>query len=180
MNLRAALEEIVQRPIDSLRDAELAREAADAIGQYLQWEASARRLLQQAHGEPAPPPPESLQGLTLRQAAIRVLQDAGGPLHIKELGARIKAGGWRHPRAENPRPDLILFQLASQLRRHSETFRWVGPNTFALTEWHGRSPGGNDRLPRIGLFEGPGAAVGAASAQSDEAVTAGDAGWRSS
>jgi HB1, ASXL, restriction endonuclease HTH domain len=181
VNLRMALEEIVRRPINSPRDAEQAREAADAIGQYLQWEANARRLLQRVQGDPGEAPsPESLQGLTLHEAARRVLQEAGRPLYVKDLGTRIKAGGWRHPRSENARPDLIFFQLAARLPRHGDTFERVAPNTFALVEWSGRPPGSADPRPATGLFDGPGDPIGAAIAESDEAITSRDSAWRSS
>src|SRR5712691_8481868 len=46
---------------------------------------------------PGPDPDSpSLAGLSLHEAARRVLEEEGRRMHVQELGARIKARGWRH------------------------------------------------------------------------------------
>lgn len=155
--LKRRLEEIVRRPKATARDAEEAAEAARALADLLRGEERGLRLLRGSGGErPAPrrggrPGALPLEGLTLHEAARRVLEAAGWPMHVREPGLRIKAGGWRHPRASHPRPDQIEYQLAARLPRHPETFRRFGPNTFGLADWGEAPPRREAPKPRVGL-----------------------------
>lgn len=151
--LKRRLEEIVRRPKVTARDA--AAEAARALADLLRGEERALRLLRGSSDEPgrrpdARSPSLPLEGLTLHEAARRVLEAAGWPMHVRELGVRIEAGGWRHPRAAHPRPDQIEYQLAARLPRHPETFRRFGPNTFGLTAWGDSPPRRGAPEPRLG------------------------------
>jgi hypothetical protein len=167
--LKRRLEEIIRRPTVTARDAEQAAEAARALADLLRGEERALRLLRTAAavsprtaegrgsdraGERGPGQ-LPLAGLTLHEAAYRVLSGCGWPMHARELGARIKAGGWRHPRSAKPRPDQIYYQLAARLPRHPETFRKLGPNTFGLTEWGDAPPKRQAPEPRLGTFRSP-------------------------
>jgi hypothetical protein len=155
--LKRRLEEIMARPKATARDAEEAAEAARALADLLRGEERALRLLRssgaaQTGARPARRPGAlPLEGLTLHEAARRVLEAAGWPMHVRELGVRIKAGGWRHPRAAHPRPDQIEYQLAARLPRHPETFKKFGPNTFGLTAWGDTPPLPERPKPRLGL-----------------------------
>ncbi len=158
-DLRERLEELLHRPTKTVADAERAAQAAEALAVYLGLEQRVRRLV----GEPEArvvergtrqPTDQSFEGKTLHLAAQHVLREANVPLHVRELGKRIKAGGWRHKRSANPRPDQILYQLAARLPRYPDVFVRVAPNTFGLREWEGR-PGKQSR-PRVGLFSEPG------------------------
>jgi hypothetical protein len=122
---------------------------------------------------------DSLAGKTLHDAAAVVLEEAGAPLHAKELGSRIKARGWTHPRGGPSRPNQIVYQLAARLPRHSHQFRRVAPNTFALAKWGGDVGPRSPPKPRIALFKGPGGNTGRLIGESDE-QPAGDSAWRSS
>ncbi len=145
------------RPKATARDAEEAAEAAKALAELMRGEERALRLLRSgAAGEPGTPtrPRASglpLEGLTLHEAARRVLQTHGWPMHVRELGLRIKAGGWRHPRSTNAGPDQIQYQLAARLPRHPETFKKFGPNTFGLAEWGDSPPKPSRPKPRLGI-----------------------------
>lgn len=152
MDRTARLREILAAEIDSPEAAELAARAAEALAAYMRAERSAAEVLGL---EPPEEEPGGLAGKTLDDAAEIVLREAGLPLHVRDLGTRIKAAGWRHPRARNPRPDQIYFQLAARLPRHPDRFRRVAPNTFGLAEWGDvtRKPA---RMPRTGLFDGEG------------------------
>jgi hypothetical protein len=75
-------------------------------------------------------------------------------MHVRELGLRIKAAGWRHPRLSHPRPHQIEYQLAARLSQHPETFRRFGPNTFGLTAWGDAPPRREAPKPRLGLPSG--------------------------
>ncbi len=158
--LKRKLEEILARPKVTRHDAEEAVEAAQAIADLMRAEERALRLIdggsREAPSRSGSTTGGTLAGLTLHEAARRVLQEAGWPMHARDLAVRIKAGGWRHPRSKNARPDQIVFQLAARLPRYPEIFRRVAPNTFALAEW-GDSPPRTERpQPRFGLFTGPG------------------------
>lgn len=118
--------------------------------------------------------------LTLHEAARRVLEEEGRPMHARELGSKIKARGWRHPRSPSPRPDQIVFQLAARLPKHGDVFRRVAPNTFALAAWE-RGEGRERPKPRLGLFRSGGRVTGASIGEHPEApVVAEEAAWRSS
>jgi hypothetical protein len=133
--------------------------------------------------DPTGPLPEggartkSFEGRTLHAAAKSVLEQAGTPLHVSELGRRIKAGGWKHKRSPNPRRDQINYQLAARLPRYPETFVRLAPNTFGLVSW-GATPAARPTA-RLGLFDGGGKVTGRAIGDHPDA--AGGAGeWRSS
>ncbi len=178
MEVSQEMQRILSRPVEDADSAELAREAAEILAEYHRLKERARGLSagsgQGGRNEAGP-----LQGLTLHEAARRVLDDAGVPLHGRELGARIKAGGWRHPRSTHARSDQIVYQLAARLPRHSGTFRRVGPNTFGLVKW-GRAGPPKRQRPRTGLFRGPGRAIGRTIGESEESVSTPEAEWRSS
>lgn len=176
--VRDRLEEVRRRPVGSARDASVVEEAARLLGEMAETEHRAARWLEEIAASKGGPASQDLKGLTLHEAAHRVLEEAGTPLHARELGVRIKAGGWNHPRTRNARSEQIIFQLAARLPRYPHLFRRVGPNTFGLAEWGNRKPG-KQRPPRTGLFRGPGRAIGRDIGESDEPVSEAGA-WRSS
>ena len=179
MEVRKELQGVLSTDIKTADDADRAREAADLLAALLRIESAAARLL--GHREEVRSTGGAdLRGMTLHDAAEQVLEDAGVPLHVKELGMRIKARGWTHPRSSHPRPDQIFFQLAARLPRYSDRFHRVGPNTFALARWEESPQGVTRRRPRTSLFRGPGEAIGRAASESEEPVTGGEASWRSS
>ncbi len=153
--LKERLEEIMRRPKVTPRDADEAGEAAKALADLLRGEERALRLLRAggaASDDEETKQPYLLTGLTLHEAAQRVLEDAGWPMHVRELGTLIKTRGWRHPRSTNAPPDQIQFQLAARLPRHPDVFKKFAPNTFGLAKW-GDSPPRTERpKPRLGLF----------------------------
>lgn len=164
--MKERLEEIMARPKATPRDAEEASEAAKALADLLRGEERALRLLR---SEAAPDrtqeasDPFMLNGLRLHEAARRVLEGAGWPMHVRELGTTIKARGWRHPRSTNARPDQIEFQLAARLPRYPDVFKRVAPNTFGLVKWGDSPPRAERPKPRLGIassgepYEGPSA-----------------------
>jgi hypothetical protein len=146
LQVKAELENLVEEGND---------EAAGVLVELIRLEGRARRLIE-AHGSrTSRDGAKDFATLTLHEAARRVLEEEGRPLHARELGARIKARGWRHPRSQSPRPDQIVFQLAARLPKHPDVFRRVAPNTFALASWD-ESPPRPARKPRLGIFRGPG------------------------
>ena len=161
--LKRRLGEIMSRPKATVRDAEEAAEAAKALAELMRGEERALRVLR---GSPpldrtgAPTKPRRsglpLEGLSLHEAARRVLETAGWPMHVRDLGVRIKSGGWRHPRSTNARPDQIQYQLAARLPRHPETFKKFAPNTFGLTMWGDSPPRSERPKPRLGIFASDG------------------------
>ena len=157
--LKRRLEEIMARPKATVRDAEEAAEAAKALAELMRAEERALRLLRGSPpkdpaGEPTKPRPGGLplEGLSLHEAARRVLERCGWPMHVRELGLRIKSGGWRHPRSVNARPDQIQYQLAARLPRHPETFKRFAPNTFGLADWGDSPPRSEAPKPRLGII----------------------------
>jgi len=163
--LKERLEEIMRRPKATARDAEEAGEAAKALADLLRGEERALRLLRSDATSPTAgdtagasqaKKPYLLAGLPLHEAAERVLEDSGWPMHVSELGDMIKVRGWRHPRSTNARPDQIRYQLAARLPRHPENFKKFAPNTFGLAKW-GDSPPRTERpKPRLGIkTDGP-------------------------
>lgn len=179
-DLRKALEEVLAAPPETSAQAERAARAAEALAAYLRLDESVERLLRSGddrgrRGKDAAA--GSLAGLTLHEAAEQVLQKAGIPLHVRELGPRIKAGGWTHKRSSNARPDQILYQLAARLPRHPDVFVRVAPNTFGLVAW-GTTPSPRPK-PRVGLFGGSGKPNGRDLGALPE-VAAGAGEWRSS
>jgi hypothetical protein len=119
---------------------------------------------------------EAVQGYEVGE---RVLERAGIPLHVKELGRRIKGGGWRHPRGEPSRPDQLLYQLAARLPRHADKFRRVAPNTYGLVKCGEKGTAKPPSRPRVGLFASEGAITGRQAGQQQDEVAQGDE-WRSS
>lgn len=174
LDTRRLLEAILRKPVRSASDARRAREAAGLLETLIEIEDRASRLAGAA-AEEGPSYGGDLAGLALQEAARRVLTEAGHPLHARELGARIKARGWRHRRSTSARPDQIVFQLAARLPRFPETFRRVAPNTFALVDFQAQTV---RRKPRTGLFSGPGTGIAESTTDSEEPMEASD--WRSS
>jgi hypothetical protein len=152
--IRQALEDLIGEPDADERD--VAR-ASEVLVEMLRVEGRARRIVARRVGERRQPvrSPGSLDHLTLHEAARRVLEDAGFPMHVRDLGTRIKARGWRHPRARSAPFDHLLHQLSARLPRHPEFVR-IRPNTFALKAWGGDLSGRTRPRPRAGLFEGDG------------------------
>ena len=148
--LRRRLEAAIEGPILTPEDAERAARAAEALAAYLRAETVAERALAlDAH--PDMPRSGGLEGLKLEDAAERVLDRVGRPMHVRELGNRIKGGGWDHPRSRNPRPDQVNYQLAARLPRdRASRFRRVAPNTFGLVRWD-HKPQARPK-PTFGLF----------------------------
>ena len=164
--LKERLEEILRRPKLTARDAEEAGEAAKALADLLRGEERALRLLRSQGAPPAAgdtrnsaeaKKPYWVTGLPLHSAAERVLEDLGWPMHVRELGVRIKSQGWQHPRSKTARPDQIQYQLAARLPRHPEVFKKFAPNTFGLATWGDAPPRSEAPRPRLGLAasEGP-------------------------
>lgn len=151
--LKEDLVALMRQPPQSADDAERAARAAEALAAYIRAEEGAELVLSEQSTDAAPDQ-GSLAGLTLHDAARRVLETAGIPLHVKELGRRIKAGGWRHKRSRKARPEQINYQLAARLPRHPDVFRRVSPNTFGLARWDVRRT--EKVRPRTALFRGPG------------------------
>lgn len=176
-DLKNELTEVVGGQIRDPADAKRVQAAAGLLGELLELERRAETLLAD---DPQVSPGGSLAGLTLHAAAERVLDDGGVPLHARELGVRIKARGWIHPRSRVGRPHQIVRQLAARLPKHPEVFRRVAPQTFALVKWGKDSFPGPRAEPRLGLFRGPGTGVAGRIGESGEAIESGDAEWRSS
>lgn len=179
MDVRAELEKLIKGHFSSADDAERAADAALTLATYLRADEMAQRALSDAAetGRLANVVGMSFASLSLHVAAERVLEEAGAPLHVNEIGKRVKARGWKHQRPVS-RPDQINYQLAARLPRHAEVFIRVAPNTFALVRWgEGRSTGA-PVSPRTGLFRGPGGAIGASLGERSEEVA--ESAWRSS
>jgi hypothetical protein len=186
MSTLEQLEDLLSKPRRTSDDAETAAQAARLVAELLRVEERAQMLLQSLRGDIRTESKSgSLGGLTLHEAARRVLEEAGVPLHVKELGARIKAGGWRHPQTANPRPGQIMNQLSARLREYPG-FKRVAPNTFALSGWGEGDRENPRRKPLTGIFKGPGRAIGKEIGDSDEpflsdeAFLEKEAAWRSS
>ncbi len=156
-DLRERLEELLQRHPKTPADAEQAARAAEALALYIRLEAQVEQVLRlgdvKSESHPHSTDEGRFKGMSLHAAAAEVLEEANVPLHVRELGKRIKAGGWTHKVSKNPRADQINYQLAARLPRHPQTFVRVAPNTFALREW--RQTEKKQARPRLGLFGGP-------------------------
>ncbi len=156
--LKRRLEEILARPKVTSRDAEEAVEAAQIIADIIRCEERGLRLLEHPAGHTKTPTARGrsegpLAGLTLHEAARRVLAEAGWPMHVRDLAVRIKIGGWKNPRGKDVKPPQLAPQIAARLPRYPETFRRFAPNTFGLTEW-GDSPPLRERpKPLIGIIK---------------------------
>lgn len=170
------LNALLREPIRTPQDAERAAHAAKALGELLRAEHKAERVLSGESSEESLHSAENLAGKTLQDAAEAVLEEAGKPLHAKELGQRIKARGWNHPRSKASRPDQIVYQLAARLPRDPTKFRRVAPNTFGLAKWADGPPRPRHR-PKVSLFRGPGGNVGRQIGESPDEPAEADA-WR--
>jgi hypothetical protein len=174
--IAAKLEQVIQAAPRGPKEAERASRAAALLADYLRLAervadlAEEKTSLEEWDGA-------GFDRLTLHEAALQILREAGRPMHARELGDRIKARGWRHRRSKVARPDQIVYQLAARLPKYPNLFRRVAPNTFALAEWGERKPQAN-RSPRLGLFKGSRAATARKIGDSDEALA--DQSWRSS
>lgn len=171
------LRELLRAPVHSPADAQRAAHAAAALAELLRAQMKADEVLGGAESassrsQGAP----SLAGTALQDAALQVLDEAGVPLHARELGARIKARGWRHRHGET-RADQIIHQLAARLPRYPQ-FRRVGPNTFALAKWQDEAATSAVRKPRVATFKGPGGDVARRIGDSADLPAASE--WRSS
>lgn len=180
-DLRDRLERILAEPPETAADAERAARAAEALAEYLRLEEKTRPLLEGGDGIGAPRPRDvasgPLAGVALHEAARRVLEEAGVPLHVRELGKRVKARGWTHKRSAAARPDQINYQLAARLPRYPDIFVRVSPNTFGLRKWatdtHERPK------PRLGLAQHAGKPTAREIAERSDAPLAAER-WRSS
>jgi hypothetical protein len=74
-------------------------------------------------------------GMSVPQAALLLLKEAGSPMHAKEMHRKLVEGGVRI-RGKTP-----VTSIAISLRR-DKRFRKVAPNTFELTEETTVAPGG--------------------------------------
>jgi hypothetical protein len=178
--MKEHLQEVLSRPPTTAAEAERAARAAEALAAYLRLEEEVATLLAPAGShEASTGHPPGLAGAhqTLHDVAAEVLAEAGVPLHVRELGRRIKARGWKHPRTKAPRPDQIFYQLAARLPRHPDRFVRVAPNTFALAAWD-EAPLERP-APRLGLFGGQGKPTGREIGDAAE-LPASAAPWRSS
>jgi len=178
VSIQSDLEQLIHRRPQNAEEAERIAEAASLLAEYHWLVAKVRGLLNKTDQRRAAS--GSLAGLALHEAADRALTEAGVPLHAKELGRRMKARGWRHPRARNAPPDRIEHQLAARLPLYPQ-FRKVAPQTFALASWGDSYPGASpSAAPLTALFAGSGAAMGAHAGTADDPFTDEDAAWRSS
>lgn len=159
--LKRRLEEILARPKVTSRDAEEAVEAAQIIADIIRCEERALRLLEHPAEHTKTPTARGrgegpLAGLTLHEAARRVLAKAGWPMHVRDLAVRIKIGGWKNPRGKDAKPPQMAPQIAARLPRYPEIFRRFAPNTFGLTEWGDNPPLKERPKPLIGIFRSDG------------------------
>jgi hypothetical protein len=171
--VKERLRAVLAAPVTTAAEARRHEEAAGKLREILEAEQRAAQLFA-GEAKAGYSTRSSLAGLTLHEAARRVLEQAGRPLHAKVIGDLMKAGGWRHPRATHARPDLVVHQLAARLPSYA-AFERVAPQTFALTEWRETK---EPVPPLIGVFDGPGGPVGRRIGESREA--AGASTWRSS
>lgn len=183
--LQRRLRALLEKGVVDVPGAEVAAEAASLLRDLLRLEQQAEELLTRAAGgasiarEGVPAYGGSSAGLTLHEAARRVLAAAGCPMHVRDLGARIKAAGWRHPRSPRARADQIEFQLAARLPRHPEVFRRVAPNTFGLAEW-GDAASPRDPRPRLRTVRGRGPRLARRIAEEPDLIFTEQPTWRSS
>jgi hypothetical protein len=154
--LAERLSALLRDPILRHEDARRAAQAAEALADLLRASEKAEQILTGSMDIGAGQPTGSVAGMPLQDAAEAVLETAGTPLHAKELGSRIKARGWTHPRGKPSRPDQIVYQLAARLPRFPDRFRRVAPNTFGLVKWDEATA---SVKPRLGTFKGPGGHV---------------------
>jgi len=184
-NLRARLRALLERKVETSEDADLVAEAARLLRDLMRLDEQAGALLARAEGgtpvreRALPYRSGGFEGLPLHEAARRALEAAGEPLHVRDLGARIKAGGWRHPRATRPNPDQIEFQLAARLPRHPHTFRRVAPNTFGLVERDDTAPRAR-ATPRFARVRGRGPTLARTIGEEPDLIHGEEPRWRSS
>lgn len=133
---RRRIEEIMSRSKLTARDAEQAREAAELLRDLLFFEERAERFI--AAAEPPPDAnsagPDGLAGLTLADAAERILLHENAPLHAREISVSLRLGGWTNPRVPDTKFGALMRQVTAALSRGSR-FRRTAPNTFGLAAW---------------------------------------------
>lgn len=78
-------------------------------------------------------PDPDLNGLTIHDAAERVLRDVKAPLHYVELINHLRQRGYAPARDEKFRLSLV-GALARKARAH-DTFAALGQGKYALREW---------------------------------------------
>ncbi|MBI4728531.1 MAG: winged helix-turn-helix domain-containing protein [Acidobacteria bacterium] len=185
--MQSRLKGLLGKPVLDAPGAEIAAEAARILRDLMRLEQQAEELLGRragssatvAEGAPRYGGAGSFEGLALHDAARRVLAAAGAPLHVRDLGARIKASGWRHPRSSHARPDQIEFQLAARLPRYPAVFRRVAPNTFGLAEWGDVAPPRHPK-PRLDAVRGRGPRLARRIADEPDLIFTEAASWPSS
>jgi hypothetical protein len=95
----------------------------------------------EAPGEYRPGRPTGpLTGIAWSQAISRVLEEAGGPLHVREIWQRLAAGGFRSDAADPVRSVVAIAVRNAGIMK-------VRPNTYALSvrdAANAASPGGNN------------------------------------
>ena len=71
--------------------------------------------------------------MTILDAAERVLRDAGGPLHLREITERMRQIGWT-TQAENPWWNTVGTSLADDVKDRGAFSRFVrvGKGMYAL------------------------------------------------
>jgi len=80
-----------------------------------------------------------LTGLAWSQAIFRVLEEAGGPLHVRDIWQRLAAGGFRSDAVDPVRSVVAIAVRNPGIMK-------VKPNTYALSAKYvapAVSPGGN-------------------------------------
>ena len=105
---------------------------AESVAQRRQ---AAEELYRSEFGELAAEAPEPfervvdvgpLTGMSWAEAMTRVLQEAGGPLHVKDIWQRLQAGGFR---TDSRDPIRSLVSIAV---RNAGTFPKSGANRYGL------------------------------------------------
>lgn len=157
--MKEELERFIAHYADVGEAQDAVAEAEQLLVDYIKLEGRARRVVNSRRGPATGVADDSLAGLSVHEAARRVLEDEARPMHAKELGARMKARGWRHPRGQPAQPNQIVNSLAAQLPKRPAVFRRVAPQTFALVEWGDAATQRRPPKPRVGLFKGTGAGI---------------------
>ncbi|MES9819951.1 MAG: HTH domain-containing protein [Candidatus Thiodiazotropha sp.] len=74
--------------------------------------------------------------MSVQSAAIKVLKEAGEPLHAKEIAERIMAAGLWHSKGKTPAA-TVSARLYSEIKQKGDKSAFVkaGPQTFALRDF---------------------------------------------
>lgn len=90
----------------------------------------------EAEERPAPQPPPQRDYLSYKEAALRVLKEAGKPLHTTEITQRAIKADFINPQGLTPEATMAA-QLCTDIKNNGATsaFRKVEPSTFGLAEW---------------------------------------------